>query len=87
MKFCFQEHRYQSFHLLPAVSHFVSSRKDNSRRQCENDLASIVFQEGIPIRIAPMESVWEWQRDVTVRSFVLYEVNGDLVSLASRSHT
>ena len=85
MKFHAQQHRYQSFHLLPSVKRFVSCRKGNTRRQCEEDVESIIFQEGIPIRIEPKESAWDWRQDISFRSFVLYEVNGDLVgSLCGR---
>ena len=85
MKFHAQQHRYQSVHLLPSVKRFVSCRKGNTRRQCEEDVESIIFQEGIPIRIEPKESAWDWRQDISFRSFVLYEVNGDLVgSLCGR---
>ena len=77
MKFHAQQHRYQSFHLLPSVKRFVSCRKGNTRRQCEEDVESI--------RIEPKESAWDWRQDISFRSFVLYEVNGDLVgSLCGR---
>ena len=79
MKFRFQQHRYQSFHLLPSASRFVSCRKGNKRKQCEEGIESIIFQEGIPIRIEQKTCSWDWRRDISFRSFVLYEVNGDLV--------
>ena len=63
-------HRYELFHLEPSLHWEIGAKVPAG-------IESMVFQEGIPIRLKrPKDSLLN---DVSFRSFVTYEVNGDMV--------
>jgi hypothetical protein len=53
----------------------------NTEGKDEADMSSLVFQEGIPLRIMKSKSRWNWHLDVSYQSFVVYKVNGDIVRI------